>query len=36
MNRAGTNGHGGFFPRIEERFVNGYSKEVKAAGTTAT
>ncbi len=29
---AGTNGHAGFFPRIEEHFVNGYLKEVKGGG----
>ncbi len=29
---AGTNGHGGFFPRIEERFVNGYLKDIKGGG----
>ncbi len=29
---AGTNGHGGFFPRIEEHFRNGYLAEVKGGG----
>ena len=29
---AGTNGHGGFFPRIEEHWTNGYLTEVKGGG----
>jgi hypothetical protein len=30
---AATNGHGGFYPRMEIHFVNGYAKEVKGGGT---
>ena len=29
---AGTNGHGGFFPRIEEHFKDGYLVDVKGGG----
>jgi hypothetical protein len=29
---AATNGHGGFYPRMEIRYVNGYVKEVKGGG----
>ncbi len=29
---AATNGHGGFFPRMEVRYVNSYVKEVKGGG----
>lgn len=30
---AGTNGHGGFFPRIEEHWKDGYLVDVKGGGT---
>ncbi len=29
---AATNGHGGFYPRMEVHFANGYVKEVKGGG----